>query len=253
MARAFRIVRAQRFSTRCQHTFTRTLSAPPLACIFDKDGTLLDCHLTWAPIIRDACARMSEVDEFLYTILGFDISTGRFIDGSLFMTATNAEVYSELAGHGVDTQRFQAALKAAAAKAKHVPLTDTQALFTDVRNLGLSVAILTSDDRVHTREFLTSTGIADSDSIPMVCGDDSYGHKPSAEPLFALAEMLGVPTHRMLVVGDSTLDIQCARAADASSVAVLTGVGTASSLSDADAVLPSVEDLPALLQKWSIQ
>lgn len=240
------------FAAPCRR-FVRTLSAPPLACVFDKDGTLLDCHLTWAPIIRDACAHMGEADEHLYTVLGFDVSTGRFVDGSLFMTGTNAEVYDELAEHGVDTHSFQAALKAATAKARHMPLADTKALFTDVRALGLSVAVLTSDDRVNARAFLTSSLGADDvevDSIPMVCGDDSYGHKPSAEPLLALAEMLGVPPHRMVVVGDTTVDIQCARAAGATSVAVLTGVGTSSSLTDADAVLPSVKDLPALLTRW---
>ena len=87
----------------------------------------------------------------------------------------------------------------------------------------------------------------------MVCGDDGCGHKPSAEPLLAVAEQLGVPCERVVLIGDAVVDVQCAAAAGARSVAVLTGVGqAATSLREADAVLPSVAGVVDLMRSWCV-
>ena len=79
------------------------------------------------------------------------------------------------------------------------------------------------------------------------------GHKPSAEPLLAVAKQLGVPCERIVLVGDAVVDVQCAAAAGARSVAVLTGVGqAATSLLEADAILPSVAGLVGLMRSWGV-
>ena len=129
-----------------------------------------------------------------------------------------------------------------------LPLADTAALFAAVRSLGLGVAVLTADDRAPTAAFLAQEGV--QDGVPAVCGNDGRGHKPHAAPLRALARDLGVPPESLVMVGDSAHDVACGVAAGAWSVGVLSGVGTAEVLACADAVVPDVTHLPALLARW---
>ena len=82
--------------------------------------------------------------------------------------------------------------------AKRTPSVDTRALFARCRAAGLRVAVLSSDDRESVQAFL-----AQEEVVPdaLHCGDDGRGHKPSAEPLLALAADLGVTPGSMIMVG----------------------------------------------------
>ena len=82
----------------------------------------------------------------------------------------------------------------------------------------------------------------------LVCGDDGRGFKPTAEPLLAVASDLGVAPEQIVMVGDSSHDIDCGKAAGARTVGVLTGVGRRCTIEHSDVVLSSVEDLPTVLQ-----
>jgi len=78
----------------------------------------------------------------------------------------------------------------------------------------------------------------------MVCGDDGFAMKPAPDPVFALCQALQTEPPRVAVVGDSPADIAMARAAGAGRVVgVLTGVGTAADLAEADVVLGSIAEL----------
>ena len=83
----------------------------------------------------------------------------------------------------------------------------------------------------------------------MVCGDDGRGSKPSAEPIESIATDLMIDTSEIIMVGDSSHDIDSATSAGATSVGVLSGVGTAVSLSRADFVLSSIVDIPNLIDE----
>jgi len=65
--------------------------------------------------------------------------------------------------------------------------------------------------------------------------------KPLPDPLLWTAEQLGLPPSACLMVGDTTVDILCARAAGAQSVGVLCGFGEESELrtAGADEILPT--------------
>ena len=65
--------------------------------------------------------------------------------------------------------------------------------------------------------------------------DDTWRLKPHPSPVKHAAEQLGVPVERCLVVGDTTVDIEAARAAGARSVGVLCGFGTEDELERAGA------------------
>ena len=130
---------------------------------------------------------------------------------------------------------------------KMVPIcSDISPIFKDLKSRDLKIAILTSDDRANCEIFLDREGLTVD---AMVCGDDGRGSKPSAEPIESIATDLMIDTSEIIMVGDSSHDIDSATSAGATSVGVLSGVGTAVSLSRADFVLSSIVDIPNLIDE----
>jgi phosphoglycolate phosphatase len=85
-----------------------------------------------------------------------------------------------------------------------------------------------------------------TDVIQVVTGrDDTWRIKPHPSPVCHTAEQLGVAADRCLLVGDSSVDIEAARAAGARSVGVLCGFGSREELEDAgaDLILECTSDL----------
>jgi phosphoglycolate phosphatase len=85
-----------------------------------------------------------------------------------------------------------------------------------------------------TRHFLT-----------IVCGDTTSRAKPAADPALHACAELGVAIDQVLFVGDSTTDVDCARAAGCAVVCVRDGYnhGIAPEALGADAVIESFRDL----------
>lgn len=84
-------------------------------------------------------------------------------------------------------------------------------------------------------------GIASSQTTPRA--------KPFPDPIYWSASLTGVQPHECLMIGDTPIDIRAGRAAGAQTVGVLSGFGSRKRLlaAGADAILPSVAELPALL------
>ena len=247
---------AQAARHRCRTPAARTLRGSaavvgrPAATtiVFDKDGTLLDAHALWGPIVRGACSLMPEDDEALFCLLGFDGTTNRFTPTAPFMIEPNSAVHSLLRGAGVDADQFFEHVQAQPLTPA-TPIVDTRALFARCRAAGLRVAVLSSDDRDSVQAFLAQEEV-EPDALH--CGDDGRGHKPSAEPLLALAADLDVTPGSMVMVGDSTHDLDCAFEAGAVAVGVLTGVAGRAELGNADVLLESVADIDeSLLAEWT--
>lgn len=78
--------------------------------------------------------------------------------------------------------------------------------------------------------------------------------KPQPHPIRWCAEKLGVPAEACLMIGDTSVDIQCARRAGAQSVGVLCGFGGRLSLerAGADALLEHTSQLTQLLSGQSV-
>ena len=254
---------------------TRGPVEPIRAVVFDKDGTLLDAHATWAAPVRAACAGLLEAGAAgaldgaqLRALLGLDDGTGRFRHDATFMLDSNEVVRAHLAAAGVDAALFQRLLDGACAapafRIAHLAGVDAAGLFAALRGAGLLVGVLTSDDRANALAFLADCdggegggqGGGEGGGLrvdALVCGDDGRGFKPDAAPLLAAAADLGVPVHSVLMVGDSTHDVRCGAAAGAPTLGVLTGVGDAAGLRAADALLPSVSEMltdKAFQERW---
>jgi phosphoglycolate phosphatase len=106
------------------------------------------------------------------------------------------------------------------------------------------LAIVTTRKHHDAQAFLDRQGLAEL--FQVVTGrDDTWHIKPHPSPVRHAAEQLGVPVQRCLLVGDSMVDIEAARAAGARSVGVLCGFGNRRELerAGADMIVDCTNDL----------
>ncbi|MDT7856685.1 HAD family hydrolase [Rubrivirga sp. S365] len=101
---------------------------------------------------------------------------------------------------------------------------------------------------VRIRAFLAHHGVADLFAA-VVGAQTTPRMKPYPDPLVYAAEAMNVAPEACLVIGDTTVDMETARAVGAQAVGVLCGFGTEDELvrEGADLVLATTSDLLAVL------
>ena len=112
-----------------------------------------------------------------------------------------------------------------------------------LRSAGILVAVVTSKRRTSVemalKNFPGLRGVVDR----FVTLEDTTQHKPSPEPLLRGLELLGgIPKESAAYVGDSPFDVQAAKAADLTSVAVSWGAFSEDRLREAkpDHLVPDI-------------
>ena len=115
--------------------------------------------------------------------------------------------------------------------------------------LGWAFGVLTNKGRRGAVFTLRELGLLDGLGI-LVSGDDVDRPKPDPEGVLKACETLGVPPDRILLAGDSMVDVQAGRAAGAKTAAVLWAAFHAAKLrgSGADFVCEGVGDLLAAIE-----
>ena len=114
---------------------------------------------------------------------------------------------------------------------------------------GFKLACLTNKPLVFAQDLLRLKGL--DGFFTVVFGGDSFERKkPDPLPLLKTCEALGVLPARTLMVGDSSNDVQAARAAGCPVVLVTYGYnhGQPVASADADAMVSSFVELPLLLE-----
>lgn len=215
---------------------------PPLAIAFDLDGTLVDSR-------RDLAAALNAVrGELGYPPLALDAVVAMVGEGSRRLVRQGLpesvagaafeaafERYRELYFGGClrETRPYPGIEDAVAALARRVPL-----------------AVVTNKPQRHTLRVLGGLGLAPW--FRVVLGGDSLARsKPHPEPLVEAARRLGAPVTRTLLVGDSAVDAETARAAGAPVALVRWGFGGAAELAPYDAVLRPAT--PGELAAWLLR
>lgn len=180
--------------------------------VFDWDGTLIDSTATIARSIMAAAADLDlpvpAYDDALH-VIGLSLT--------------------EALAHAVPSLRpEQTAAFAARYRHHYFAAEDTLTLFAGVRDFlealrasGLRLAVATGKNSPGLARALQATALA-----PLFDGTrcaDQTSPKPHPAMLLELSEELDVPVERMLMVGDTTHDLQMARAAGVRAIGMTCG------------------------------
>ncbi len=224
------------------------------AILFDKDGTLVDFNGTWLALYEKLALEAAEGDSAeaarLLEIGGYDRAANAFIAGSELAAGTTETIVRLWIGES-DAERFsfwktrmdRAFVEEGSAAAVPVPrLADT---LRQLHSEGRRLAVVTNDLEAAARRTIENFGVAHLFSAFL--GYDSVKNpKPAADPVHLACKLLGVDPNEAIVVGDNLHDLEMAHNAGAgAAIGVLTGTSSLAELAlKADAVLPSIADLP---------
>ncbi|MBI0584173.1 MAG: HAD family hydrolase [Methanomassiliicoccus sp.] len=121
-----------------------------------------------------------------------------------------------------------------------------------LRGGGYKIALLTRGSRAYALSALRFAGL-DVEFDAVVCRDDfpEEEAKPNGKAMLRVASMLGLTPEDCVLVGDHSMDLQCARSASSRFVGVLSGSFSAEDWSKAgcEDIIDSVSSLPHLLMK----
>jgi phosphoglycolate phosphatase len=226
--------------------------------LFDKDGTLIDVNGTWVTTYRHMLGELFDADEEAVEQLmekaGFDRTSQQFKPGSILAGGTTRQLI-EVWWPGLDEagiaerQRILDVDYAPLAKSNLQPLMPIGPIFEELRQMGLRLGVATNDTLLSARghlehldvlHYLEAVIAADTVSVP----------KPSGDMVRKFADLLGIDTRDIAMVGDNMHDIEEARNGGAGlAIAVLSGnAGYGDIAHLADHTLQSIADLPALMR-----
>ena len=230
--------------------------------VFDKDGTLIDFHATWAPILRDAINRLLEpysdkaaISHSIYKTLGVDPKTMIASDGP-YSISTFDKIFTVVATvlyqHGINwtqaEQRVEKVFKVAAQTpptlAQLAPTTNLPVLFESLQAKGIKVGVATADNRHGTLDTLEKLQ-CQSETVFIACGDDTeLPAKPDPMLLEVISNYWNTSINKIAMVGDTIGDVHMAKQAGAVSIGVLTGAGTLEMLKPyTHTILNSIDDI----------
>ena len=221
--------------------------------LFDIDGTLLlRASREHAAAIRDALAAV------------YGAATDVGLSGPRISAAgrTDTAIARDLAAlAGIGAERFDAELgefKAACVAAfaarcpaslgEHVAPGMPELLASLAGREGVRCSLVTGNYEAVARLKLERAGLGHH----FAGGQGGFGSDAEARdalPPIARARAGGYPRERTIVIGDTPLDIACARADGLRVLAVATGQFSASELAGADAVAPDGWELAELLEQ----
>ncbi len=215
--------------------------------LFDKDGTLFDFQSTWSSWAEKVIAAHGRADPdreaLIAEAIGFDVVARAFLPESIVIASpfdvTAHAVHTVVGG---DRDLLLSDLDALARSTPQAEVAGLQATLAHLaKDYALGVA--TNDSEGSTMTHLRDAGVVGHFSF--IAGSDSgYGSKPAPGQLLGFAEATGLPPESILMVGDSTHDLEAASAAGMRRVAVLTGVASSDDLRPhSDVVLPDITHL----------
>lgn len=209
-----------------QQTHPRQLNAPEPACewstlprrrnpalvIFNKDGTLIDFNSMWGGWIEsqawklEASAKLAIREQF-YCAMGYDWnrrSVARFGALSTLPKKDLSRVAVDvLLTKGMALREAQRVVLECWSFPDPVmtcrPLADIPDIFRTIKQMGIKIAIRTTDNRESTKKSLAHmhlTELVDD----MVCGDDGLPIAPSPEQVWTLCNRLGVGVYNTVMV-----------------------------------------------------
>jgi len=212
------------------------------AIAFDLDGTLLDtihelaaavnallAELGYAPLAKDVVGAM--IGKGMANLvrralaLAIDVSPAAVDDGEVkdALARYQAHYASRL---GRETRLFPGMVEG----------------LTRLAAMGIPLAVVTNKATRFVRPHLVQAGIERFFAV-VIGGDDLPTKKPDPGPLRHAAAAFGIPTRRLLMVGDSANDVEAARGAGCPVLVVPYGYREGKPVHDleADGIVASVD------------
>lgn len=196
------------------------------AVLFDKDGTLADSQAYLSQLGHYRAnfieAVVSGVREPL--LLAFGLEGDRLNPAGLLAVGTRLE--NEIAAAAYVAQAgwdwmeslhlvrsaFLKADQSMLPKASHTPLfTGALSLLQVLAEAGIKTGIVSSDSPSHVQEFVECYQL--ESLVQVALGSDAALSKPNPQLVYRACQDLGVHPSEILVVGDSSADVEIARAA----------------------------------------
>ncbi|MDH6230561.1 phosphoglycolate phosphatase [Mesorhizobium soli] len=227
------------------------------AILFDKDGTLVDFQKTWFAIgdvmALTAAGGDREKANTLLEVAGYDFANHCFKADSVFAAGTNAEIVELWYPEANETERQTITagfntITAEEGAAASVALPGSKDAVAALHGQGFRLGVATNDSTSGAEKTLLALGIAQM--FDAAYGYDAVANpKPAPDAIHAFADLTGLKTSEIAMVGDNRHDLEMARAGGAGLVVgVLSGTGTRETLAPmADVILDSVADLPEFL------
>ena len=209
--------------------------------IFDLDGTLVDSLPGIASSLNRALARVGLPVHPLRAVRGF-IGNGARV------------LVSRAAPEGTDEALLDGLERAFKDDYDRtwpqgsVAYPGVAGLLADLQQRRIPLAVLSN--KTHPFAAAMVSGLFPEVSFAAVLGQRSgIAHKPDPAGAFEIAAMLGLPAQALMVIGDSTMDIETARRAGMRAVAVSWGYHDREALLAArpDALIETPEELSGLL------
>jgi phosphoglycolate phosphatase len=231
------------------------------AIVFDKDGTLAEVESYLKSLgqkrARLVDAKIPGVQEPL--MLAFGMETSGINPMGLLAVGSRRENEIAAAAYVAETGRnwaealmvaagaFQEAESYLTPKAPHTPLLpDIAEWLTQLQQAGLKLGILSADTTDNVKAFIDTYQL--SSRIHAYQSVDSTDlSKPDPRLYEAICQKLDVPPQHTLMIGDSTLDMQMARAAgSAGCIGVTWGWKTGVAIAQATCILTNPQALTVL-------
>jgi phosphoglycolate phosphatase len=221
-------------------------AVPLRAVLFDLDGTLLDTADDIAAALNQALAEAR-----LPALAAADVR--RFIGrgAPTLIERALARVAPERASAGAALlARFYHYYDGLHARDQESarPFPGAAAGLAGIRALGLRAGVVTNKTHAAAAVLLERLGL--SQWLEVIVGGDSCAQrKPHPQPLLLACESLGVSAAQSLMVGDSGIDVQAARAAGMRIVCVPYGYneGNDPRTLPCDGFVENLSELPGML------
>lgn len=174
----------------------------PHAVLFDLDGVLIDTFAVWENVLEQ-CRASRGLEPLGRARIEAGWGQGIDQDCRLFFPGTTVdELAQEFDEHFVE-HLDQVRL-----------VTGAEQLVDRISRLGLKRAVVTNTPRKLAQRLVQQVGLFDR--LPVVCGaDEVSAGKPDPALIHLATQRLGSAPHAVWMIGDTSLDVQAARAAGA--------------------------------------
>jgi len=202
----------------------QTTIGPISAVFFDKDGTLIDSHSYWGAIIAARASLIAnqfnlsaDIISGICDSMGFCDKTTKLLEKGPVALESRSVVVDKVIGYlnsigtYANVSDINEIFDLASSKLNDEqlpvikPIPTALSKMKGLLEVGLQIAIITSDTVSNTNKFIRQVGLGEFKIL--IIGRDNYPHaKKTGLPAAFAAKELGVDIGQCLVIGDAPMD-----------------------------------------------